>query len=130
MLENVNNTRVVQSARIKLNGQVEPIHQVTYMIGEQGPFTDAFANGDFTPENVEAKQAERIVSLHRIGVALPVPPVEHSGEPGVWDVHRSNPGGPHPVGAPILPPPPYRHVVPLKPVGGPITGYATGGPLH
>jgi len=101
MLANINNQTVTQSARIKLNGQVVPVHQVRYFIGDQGPFTDAFEGDQFTPENVQTAQAARIVNLHEIGVPLPQPPMKQPGNPGYQIPIVPTP----PVGAPVGPAP-------------------------
>ena len=101
MLANIGNVRVMQSARVKLGGQVVPIHQVSYTIGDQGPFTDAFEDAQYTPENVQQAQAERIVKLHQIGVPLPVPPEPVPGDPTKWKL-PTQPTPPIKPGLPIV----------------------------
>ena len=73
MMENVSDVHVTQSARMKLNGQVTPIHQVQYMVGGHGPFTDTYEEEGFTPQNVQTNMQKKIVSLHEVGAELPHP---------------------------------------------------------
>lgn len=86
MLANIDNLRVVQSARLSLNGQAIPTHQVIYTIGDQGPYNDNFTADQWTPDNVFRAQAARIVKLYQIGVKLPYPPVQTPGLPKQWTI--------------------------------------------
>jgi hypothetical protein len=108
MLANVSDVRVTQTARVNMNGQVTPIHQVQYNIAGQGPFRDSFDDAHYTPENVQNAQVARMVQMHRIGVPMPVPPQPVAGSPGSWAV----PHVPPPIFDGGLPPAP----VPTEPV--------------
>jgi len=93
MLANIGNVRVSQSARIALGGNVIPTHQVMYTIGDQGPFTDAFADSQYSPQNVYTIMAARMVKLYHLGVTLPYPPKQVGTNPNTWQIPLlPNPG--------------------------------------
>lgn len=66
----VNNVQVKQLTVLNpANGKSQVQHQVTYHIGNHGPFTDTYGPGQFTADAVKAGMNKNIATLRDITTA-------------------------------------------------------------